>query len=109
MVGALVYGGQSFEFDDRVLAHLQAVISMKLRRREPFLISWTAAPGEPISRHAVWIDNSIPLRYEFVTETSEKLDDRWLNELMEMSSRTSGLVITPERELEAGAAAPAAG
>ncbi|WP_456302343.1 DUF7882 family protein, partial [Streptomyces bacillaris] len=38
-MGALIYDGQSFEFDDRALAHLQAVITMKLRRREPFLLT----------------------------------------------------------------------
>ncbi|MEN2736185.1 hypothetical protein ABCS02_00205 [Microbacterium sp. X-17] len=96
-MGALIYDGQSFEFDDRALAHLQAVITMKLRRREPFLLSWNPDEAEPIGRHAIWIDNAIPLRYEFLSPTPERLDEQWLNTLADQSSRASGLYFSPQR------------
>ncbi|MGH1525131.1 hypothetical protein ACRAWC_14245 [Leifsonia sp. L25] len=95
-MGALIYGGQSFAFDDRTLAHLQAVITMKLRRREPFLLTWSPEEAEGIGRHALWIDNAIPLRYEFASAVSERLDDQWLNTLADLASRASGLVVTPQ-------------
>ncbi|WP_434318830.1 hypothetical protein [Leifsonia sp. P73] len=95
-MGALIYDGQSFEFDDRALAHLQAVITMKLRRREPFLLSWTPSDADPIGRHAIWIDNAIPLRYEFLSPTPERLDEQWLNTLADQSSRASGLFFSAQ-------------
>ncbi|MEY9954067.1 hypothetical protein [Leifsonia sp. EB34] len=94
-MGALIYDGQSFEFDDRTLAHLQAVITMKLRRREPFLLSWTPEETDPVGRHALWIDNAIPLRYEFACAAPERLDDQVLNTLADHASRASGLVLAP--------------
>ena len=98
-MGALIYDGQSFEFEDRALAHLQAVITMKLRRREPFLLTWSqeaADETDPVGRHALWIDNAIPLRYEFASSVPERLDDQWLNSLADLASRASGLVFAPQ-------------
>lgn len=95
-MGALVYDGQSFEFDDHALAHLQAIITMKLRRREPFLLTWTPDGADPIGRHSLWIDNAIPLRYEFDSPSPERLDDQWLNTLADLASRASGLVFAPQ-------------
>lgn len=91
-MGVLVYDGQGFEFDDRALAHIQAVITVKLRRREPFLLSWSTAQSAP-ARHSVWIDNAIPLRYEFNRDAGDRLDDAWLNQLMDMASRSAGVVV----------------
>ena len=95
-MGALIYDGQSFEFDDRALAHLQAVITLKLRRREPFLLTWNPDEAEPIGRQALWIDNAIPLRYEFTSPAPERLDDRWLNALADQTSRPSGLFFSAQ-------------
>lgn len=95
-MGALIYDGQSFDFDDRSLAHLQAIITMKLRRREPFLLTWAPDEAEPIGRYAVWIDNAIPLRYEFTSAAPEHLDDQWLNVLADHASRASGLMFIPQ-------------
>ena len=49
-MGTFVYGSGALrvEFDDRVLAHLQAVIGVKIRRNERFFFSWfdTQAVGD---------------------------------------------------------------
>jgi hypothetical protein len=40
-MGKLVYAGTTeIGFEDRVLAHLQIVIGLKLRRKEGFFFSW---------------------------------------------------------------------
>jgi hypothetical protein len=41
-VGTLFYGASRtpIRIDDRILAHLRLVATSKLRRNEPFLISW---------------------------------------------------------------------
>lgn len=95
-MGVLVYDGEAFEFEDRVLAHLQAVVTVKLRRREPFLLSWSSTEGERTVRNSVWIDNAIPLRYELHTEALGRLDQAWIDELMEMTARASGVVLAAE-------------
>ena len=41
-MGTLFYAGESkFSLEDRLLAHLQVVIGMKLRRSESFFLAWT--------------------------------------------------------------------
>lgn len=95
-MGTLTYDGEIFTFEDRTLAHLQAAITLKLRRREPFLLSWTPeGPGEP-ARRSLWIDNSIAIRYEFEVADTGRLSDSWLNTMVELASRASGLVLTEE-------------
>lgn len=95
-MGTLTYDGESFAFDDRTLAHLQAAVTVKLRRREPFLLSWTPQePGEA-ARRSIWIDNAIPIRYEFERADPGGLNNAWLNSMVEMAGRASGMLVTEE-------------
>ena len=57
-MGALIYGSPSMEiqFDDRVLAHVQIVMSAKLRRGENFFFSWRDSPSVGDGRSAIWIE-----------------------------------------------------
>ena len=92
----MTYDGDTIAFEDRTLAHLQAVITTKLRRREPFLLSWRCEePGVP-ARKALWIDNAIPIRYEFDSADVGSLNTAWLNSMLELAGRTSGLLVTEE-------------
>lgn len=95
-MGTLTYDGERFTFDDRTLAHLQAALTLKLRRREPFLLSWV--PQEPIesARTSLWIDNAIPIRYDFDQTEPGRLNEAWLNSMVEMAGRASGLLVTEE-------------
>lgn len=95
-MGVLVYDGEPFDFDDRTLAHLQAVITVKLRRREPFLLTWRADRGGRQVRNSLWIDNAIPLRYELDVESAQPLNQTWLDGLMDRATRAGGLVVFPE-------------
>lgn len=95
-MGTLTYDGDTITFEDRTLAHLQAAITTKLRRREPFLMSWRCdEPGLP-ARMSLWIDNAIPIRYEFERADLGGLNGAWLNSMLEMAGRTSGLLVTEE-------------
>lgn len=38
-MGKLIYGATEYELEDRELAHLQLVVSIKLRRHENFFVS----------------------------------------------------------------------
>jgi hypothetical protein len=96
-LGELSYGTQtSAEFDDRVLAHLQAVIGAKLRRREPFYLTWAnAADG---GRSTIWLDSSVPLSFVYGSSRMPSLNRKWLEVLTASANTPGGLHIVPEPE-----------
>ncbi|WP_285116162.1 hypothetical protein [Leifsonia sp. fls2-241-R2A-40a] len=101
-MGTLIYdGADGFTFDDRVLAHLQAVIQTKLRRREGFLLIWmdrTAGP-EAILR-SIWLDPSISLQFVFAKPVLPELNRDWLTILSERANSNSGLMLEDELRAE---------
>jgi hypothetical protein len=55
-VGHLIYDSSTrMELEDRALAHLQVVITSKLRRHESFTFSWRNPPTEGDGRRTLWI------------------------------------------------------
>lgn len=94
-MGSLSYGGTEYPFEDRLLQHLQVVITTKLRRRESFALSWVPA-AENGTREAIWIDNGLPLRFRYDAPAMPAINREWLEVLMEGTHRPSGLLVTPE-------------
>jgi hypothetical protein len=64
-MGVLHYGSFTYTFDDRLLAHIQVVVGLKLRRGESFFLTWRASPAVGDGRHAIWIDNGMPIHCEY--------------------------------------------
>lgn len=97
-MGTLMYGSppSPIEFDDRTLAHLKVVIVSKLRRNEPFLLSWPMAESSTVGRESLWMHPSIPLRFTFETSVRPQLNPAWLNELSRSAMTNDGLHVTPE-------------
>jgi hypothetical protein len=81
-VGALVYGPGSLrvEIDDYMLAHLQCVIVSKLRRRESFLVTVTAPRSR--LRHSIWLNDAIPLVFDYDSMESPALDRDQIDAMM---------------------------
>jgi hypothetical protein len=50
------------EFGDRELAHLEKVIVLKLRRREPFHFAWSS---DETARTSVWMQEAIPIVFSY--------------------------------------------
>jgi len=96
-VGKLLYG-QTIEavFDDRVLAHLQLVISLKLRRDESFFFSWRDEQGVGDGRSAIWLDPGIPLVFRYTSGAMPKINREWLEILTVSSNSAQGLQLTEE-------------
>jgi len=94
-MGTLIYdGADGFTFDDRVLAHLQAVIQTKLRRREGFLLIWmdrTAGPSGIL--RSIWLDPAISVQFVFSRPELPELNRDWLAILIERSNSNSGLLL----------------
>jgi hypothetical protein len=87
------------ELEDRVMAHLQLAMSIKLRRREGFFFSWrnTAAAGE--GRTSVWIDASIPLQFIYYGGHMPAINRDWVEALRISSNSANGLQIVTEESI----------
>jgi len=94
-MGTLIYGGGStrVELSDRELAHLQFVITAKLRRCEGFLLSVQDADG---TLHALWLSASLPLEFAYSTPVLPLLNREWLEALTVSASQAGGLRLLPE-------------
>lgn len=96
-VGKLTYDASLVvDFDDRTLAHLQIVITAKLRRGESFAFSWRddAAIGD--GRTAVWMHPTISLVFKFLGGRPPEINKQWADELATSSNSPAGLRVTPE-------------
>lgn len=98
-MGFLVYGGvQEYEFEDRTLAHLKVAITMKLRRQESFLMSWTNPAERGGGRVSLWLSPAIPLTFRFAGSRAPKLSKEWLDVMGELSNTPRGLIVVSEQE-----------
>jgi len=96
-VGKLIYDGTlEVEFEDRVLAHLQLVIGLKLRRREGFFFSWRDEQAVGDGRSTIWIDPSISLVFRYNGGRMPKINKEWLETLSLSSNSSQGLQLSDE-------------
>ena len=93
-MGLLMYGSppESFDLDDRTLAHVEIVTLAKLRRNESFGLSIERADG---GRSTVWVSPSSTLQFRFDSATHE-INRQWLDELIDSANTTAGMRIVPE-------------
>lgn len=95
-MGSLVYESMVIEFEDRLLAHLQIVIVNKLRRVEPFIMSWRIPAEAGSGRAAIWLEPSIPLYFEFTGSRPITINREWLARLANSADSSRGLVVVGE-------------
>ena len=95
-MGTLSYDGENYELDDRVLTHLQIVISTKLRRGENFFLSWALPVERGSGRHAIWIDNGVPIHFYFSGSRAVSINRDWIESMIVAAGRASGLQLTEE-------------
>lgn len=98
-MGILHYGnGQSFEFDDRTLAHLRSVVIGKLTLQESIAVTW----DDDDRLRTIWLHPSIPVTFEFETTEHHHLNREWLTLLSHLANHQGGLVLEPEPAPESG-------
>ena len=99
-MGRLTYNSRmTVSFDDRTLAHLQSVISIKLQFEEGFHFTWSDDPeggGGGGGRNTIWIHPGIPLSFKFSGGHPPHLNQRWLELLFRTANTTTGLELVPE-------------
>ena len=99
-MGLLHYDSRTFPMTDRLLAHLQVVISMKLRRSESFFLTWRNEPAGTSGRNSLWIDNGVPIFCEFESSEIPLINRAWIDTLTQSAGTNFGLQITAEGTLE---------
>lgn len=103
-MGTLTYDSKLVvTLDDRVLAHLQAVIWSKLRRGEQFAFTWTDPMRSGLGRTSVWLSPSIPLAFEYFGSRVPRLNPAWIDALTKSANSPAGLTVVPEPDHPDGA------
>ena len=99
-MGQLLYGTppESFELDDRTLAHVEVVTLAKLRRNESFAISLDRPEG---GRSTIWIGTNATLQFRF-DQGRQEINRAWLDQLIDSANTPGGLRIEPEPTADAG-------
>jgi hypothetical protein len=101
-VGHLVYDSKSrTQLDDRALAHLQIVITNKLRRKESFAFSWKNPAAEGDGRRTIWIAPEIPLEFVYAGGRPPAINFEWVEALMHTANTAAGLHLVPEPDRSA--------
>jgi len=91
-MGTLKYGhgdDATFEMDDADLAHLAAVVTAKLRRREPFLLTCRSES----TRQSIWIHEASTLVYAYDSADALDLDRARLEAMVLDTNRPAGLTV----------------
>jgi hypothetical protein len=82
--------------DDRVLAHIQVIVGMKLRRGENFFLSWRSPLSRSPGRQSIWVDNGLPLAFEYSGSSIPQINREWTETLAASAATTFGLQVTDE-------------
>jgi len=94
-VGTLFYGASRtpVRIDDRILAHLKLVATSKLRRGEPFLVSWRDASDVGGGRSSIWVHPTCDLHYKFDGGTPAAIDQDLIEQLSVAANAARGIEI----------------
>ncbi|KTR85492.1 hypothetical protein NS354_08980 [Leucobacter chromiiresistens] len=99
-MGYLVYGGQEFEFEDRLLMHLKFVIGQRLKKQESFFMSWQRGASDGAGRVSLWMSPYATLAFSFSGSREPAYNPHWLKALLAISHTPRGLVVISEEEAE---------
>jgi hypothetical protein len=94
-MGTLFYGAARtpVRIDDRILAHLRLVATSKLRRNEPFLVSWHDAADIGGGRSTIWVHPGCDLHYKFDGGTTAAIDQDLIEHLSVAANSARGIEI----------------
>lgn len=96
-MGKFTYdSGISTGFEDRALAHLQAVILTKVRRGEGFCLGWKDDLSLGGGRTSVYIHARSAIWFTYDTARTPALNPLWLSALTRAANSPQGLSLLPE-------------
>ncbi|MCB1297549.1 MAG: hypothetical protein KDB08_01030 [Microthrixaceae bacterium] len=96
-MGKLIYERDvNVEIEDRALTHLQAVMSAKLRRGEPFAFSWREDASAGGGRTTIWVHPASTLVYKYYGGRQPAINRAWIDALAFTANTPTGLYLVPE-------------
>lgn len=96
-MGKFIYDAQiRVDFEDRLLAHLQMVITSKLRRNETFAFMWKDDMSIGDGRTVVWLHQNSSIVFKYYGGRTPQLNRAWLEALTHVANSPSGLYVVPE-------------
>lgn len=96
-MGTFIYEGSvKTEMEDRTLAHVQVVMTAKLRRREPFAFTWKDNNSIGGGRTTVWVQTDSCLVFTYRDGTRMPLNPEWVDALASTANAPTGLYLVPE-------------
>ena len=109
-MGQFLYGKRAvpLELPDRTLMHVQAVVSIKLRRHESFMLNLTLTSGA-VGWQSYWLHPSIPIQFLYGTRAEIRFNRTWVERLLKSANQSDGLWITREPQAEPAESAPLTG
>lgn len=91
-MGKLTYGAEyTVDFEDRLLAHLQIVIGVKLARGESFYFSWRDEQKTGGGRTSIWLQPGICLVFKYYGSRIPTINPQWLAALTRTANTLAGL------------------
>src|SRR6478735_5944723 len=78
-MGRLAFGSETVTFDDRLLGHLEVVMVAKLRRREPFILTWTVDPSLGSGRVSRWVGVSTSWDIRYHSRAIGPINPAWID------------------------------
>ncbi|WP_200329591.1 hypothetical protein [Leucobacter sp. L43] len=99
-MGNLIHGGRHYEFEDRLLAHLQFVIGQKLKKKESFFLSWQKSHDQGDGRMSVWLSPFAALAFHFSGSREPEMSKAWVRALNALAHTPRGLIAISEDEAE---------
>jgi hypothetical protein len=96
-MGRLTYDNTAkVDLEDRALTHLQIVIVNKLRRGEPFALTWKDDASLGNGRTTVWVHPAASLVFKFSGSRQPDINPAWLEALARTANAQQGLYLVPE-------------
>lgn len=99
-MGNLIHGGHEYEFEDRLLAHLQFVIGQKLKKQECFFLSWHKPHDQGDGRLSLWLSPYATVAFRFSGSREPELSKAWVRALNALAHTPRGLIAITEEEAE---------
>jgi hypothetical protein len=92
-MGHLLYGSPptQIDIDDRALAHLQIVITGKLRRSEAFTLTIPADAAAGTGRRTLWMQCTIPMQFSYYGSRMPAINPAWIELLSRAANSGQGL------------------
>lgn len=84
------------DFEDRLLGHLERVITAKLRRNESFTFTWKDDISVGGGRTTVWLHPNSNILYKFHGSRAPSINRAWVHALTQTAAGPHGLYVVPE-------------